>query len=304
LHVDALLDAVDLLLEGRRDGSLDVGGARADERRRDLHHRRDDFGVLRDRQPLHRHEAEHHHDDGQHHRHDGPVDEETGHAYRSPAAGAGSGSPLPSGDGGAGLAFTTMPSRSRCRPATTTRSLPSSPPSTTQRLPTRVPTVTVLKVTLLSPPTTATLYRFCSSCTARCGTSNAPFFVSMTKRARPYCPGRTSPPGFGNRNCTVSVPVVASTARSMASSLPFCGRTVPSARTRSIGIASPPRSLRSCAAMRASRRYSASARPARKRIGSISDTVVSRVLSPRPTRLPAFTSVVPTSPSRGEITVA
>ena len=91
----------------------------------------------------------------------------------------------------------------------------------------------------------------------------------MTKRARPYCPGRTRPPGFGNRNCTVSVPVVASTARSTTSSLPFCGRTVPSARMRSMGIGSPPRSLRSCSATRARRRYSASARPARKRIGSI-----------------------------------
>ena len=47
------------------------------------------------------------------------------------------------------------------------------------------------------------------------------------------------------------------------------------------------------------RRYSASLIPARNRIGSTSETVVSSVLSPRPTRLPALTFVVPTIPSRG-----
>mgnify|MGYP003694771275 CR=1 FL=1 len=50
LHVDAFFDAVDLLLERRRDRRLDVGGAGADEGRRDLDHRRHDLGILRDRQ--------------------------------------------------------------------------------------------------------------------------------------------------------------------------------------------------------------------------------------------------------------
>jgi hypothetical protein len=39
----------------------------------------------------------------------------------------------------------------------------------------------------------------------------------------------------------------------------------------------------------------------RKMIGSIDDTVVRSVLSPRPTRLPAFTCVVPTNPLIGEV---
>ena len=51
----------------------------------------------------------------------------------------------------------------------------------------------------------------------------------------------------------------------------------------------------------ASRRYSASLSPARKRIGSTWEIVVSSVLSPRPTRLPAFTSVVPTIPLIGAL---
>ena len=69
-----------------------------------------------------------------------------------------------------------------------------------------------------------------------------------------------------------------------------------------MGIFSPLRSARISSARRAMRRYSASLIPARKRIGSTVDTVVSSVLSPRPTRLPAFTSVVPIRPSTGETT--
>ena len=127
------------------------------------------------------------------------------------------GRPAVAGGGGAGFGVTTVPSRTRCRPSTITFSLPVRPLSITHRLSTRGPTVTVLNATLLSLPTTATLYRFCSCCTARCGTSMAPSLVSTTNCARPYWPGRSRPPGFGNRNCRLSVPVVASTARSTAS---------------------------------------------------------------------------------------
>ena len=58
LHVDAVLDTVDLLLERRRHRGLDVGRAGADEGGGHLDHRRDDLGVLRDRQARHRHETE------------------------------------------------------------------------------------------------------------------------------------------------------------------------------------------------------------------------------------------------------
>jgi hypothetical protein len=71
------LDAVDLLLERGGHRRLDVGGAGADEGGRHLDHRRDDVGILGDRQPFHRDDAEHHDDDRHHHRDDGTVDEET-----------------------------------------------------------------------------------------------------------------------------------------------------------------------------------------------------------------------------------
>ena len=78
---------------------------------------------------------------------------------------------------------------------------------------------------------------------------------------------------------------------------PFWSCTVPSARISEIS-AFPARSPPSCTRF-AIRRYSASLIPARKRIGSTFETVVSSVLSLRPTRLPALTFVVPTIPSRG-----
>ena len=53
----------------------------------------------------------------------------------------------------------------------------------------RGPILTVLNATLLSLPTTATLYRFCISCTARCGTSIAFGFCSRTKLRAPVLAG-------------------------------------------------------------------------------------------------------------------
>ena len=54
---------------------------------------------------------------------------------------------------------------------------------------------------------------------------------------------------------------------------------------------------------RAILRYSASARPARKKIGLMTEMVTSSVFSPRPTRFPAFTFVVPTRPAIGALMV-
>src|SRR5262249_28783803 len=195
-------DAVDLLLERRRHRCFDVGGARADERRRHLDHRRYDVGILGDRQAAHRHHAHHDEDDRQHHRDDRTVDEETGHrAYFAWSAG---GAAVPSA--GSGFVRTSTPSRSACSPSATTRSPGDSPSSTTHSVSTRGPTVTFLKATLLSAPTTATERRFCSSWTARCGTSSAPRFMSSSMRARPYWPGRSTLSGFGNAGFSVRVP--------------------------------------------------------------------------------------------------
>ena len=129
-----------------------------------------------------------------------------------------------------GFGATTAPSRTFCSPSTITRSPAFSPSSMTQRLSTRGPTVTLRNVTLLSAPTTAMLWRFCSSCTARCGISRAPFFVSMSNRTRPNWPGRTSRSGLTNLIWMAIVPVVVSMLRSTVSSRPVCGCTDPSAR--------------------------------------------------------------------------
>ena len=126
--------------------------------------------------------------------------------------------------------------------------------------------------------------------------------ISDSKRARPYWPGRTSRSGLGKVNCTASVPVVGSTARSIGVDAALLGVDGAVGEEQLDGglLAA---ALRAAAPRprRASRRYSASLMPARKRIGSTCETVVSSVLSPRPTRLPAFTCVVPTSPSIGDV---
>ena len=65
-HVEHVLDAVDLLLERRRDGAGDGLGGCAGIGRRDLHRRRDDFRILRDRQDRERAETDQRHEDAEH----------------------------------------------------------------------------------------------------------------------------------------------------------------------------------------------------------------------------------------------
>src|SRR4030095_7348886 len=92
------------------------------------------------------------------------VDEKLGHGYLPASA---TGASPPALIGGAGFALTVAPSFTRCRPSTMTFSPGLRPSSITHRLSTRGPTLTFRNVTLLSLPTTAMLYRFCSSWTAR-----------------------------------------------------------------------------------------------------------------------------------------
>ena len=76
LHVEHVLDAVDLLLDRQRDRVGHDTGARPGVAGRDLHGGRGDLGVLRDRQPEHRDHAEDDGQDGDDVRQDGPFDEE------------------------------------------------------------------------------------------------------------------------------------------------------------------------------------------------------------------------------------
>ena len=116
LHVDHLLDAVDLLLDRRGDGRLDRDGIRAGVGGLDLDDRRDDVRVLRDRQAADHDDAADHGDDRDHDRDDRAVDEEAGHRLvpglfrRSPIS-----------------TFTSIPLRTFCSPSTITRSPGSSP---------------------------------------------------------------------------------------------------------------------------------------------------------------------------------
>ena len=80
-HVEHVVDAVDLLLERRRDGLADHLGRGAGIARGDLDGRRGDLGVLRDRQRDVGGEADQDDQDRADRREDRPVDEEMGEAH-------------------------------------------------------------------------------------------------------------------------------------------------------------------------------------------------------------------------------
>ena len=82
-HVDHVLDAVDLLLERRRHRARHRLGGGAGIGRGDLHRRRHDLRILRDRQDVERPEPDQRQEDGKHCREDRPVDEAVGHGARS-----------------------------------------------------------------------------------------------------------------------------------------------------------------------------------------------------------------------------
>ncbi len=107
-----------------------------------------------------------------------------------------------------------------------------------RRSPTLSPGEMVRSVTTLSAPTTSTLLVPWISWTARWGTRMAFSATSAAARTRPNWPGRRSPSGFGNSAMIERVPVFRSTARSAMTTVPLCGKTLPSARISS--SAAPP----------------------------------------------------------------
>jgi len=76
LHVDHAFHAVHLLLDRQRHGVDHRAGARTRVARRDLHGRRHDFGILRDRQREQGDAADHQHQDRQDVGENRPLDEE------------------------------------------------------------------------------------------------------------------------------------------------------------------------------------------------------------------------------------
>src|SRR5262249_41226412 len=112
-----------------------------------------------DGQTQERHRADENGDDGDDHRDDWTTDEEFRHGVpqRSLAGAAG----LLAAGAGAGAAAArrgspTVPSLTRCRPATITLSPPSRPLCTTRTPSAAGPSSTVRRATFLSGPTTAT----------------------------------------------------------------------------------------------------------------------------------------------------
>ena len=79
LHVEQLVHAVDLGLDGRGDGFHDRFRRGAAIGRGDLNHRRADRRILGDGQPLEGDQADDHRQDGNDHRDDGAANEEVSH---------------------------------------------------------------------------------------------------------------------------------------------------------------------------------------------------------------------------------
>ena len=80
-HVDHVLDAVDLLLEGSNDRGGDHVRARSGILAADPHHRRRDLRILGNRQPPDGHRPDDDEDDRNDRGEDRPVDEEVGEAH-------------------------------------------------------------------------------------------------------------------------------------------------------------------------------------------------------------------------------
>src|SRR6516165_1052905 len=110
VHVEHILDAVDLLFEWRGDGAGDGLGGCAGIGRRDLHRRREDFRILSDRKDRERAQTKRRHKDAEHGGEARAIDKEMGQAH-----GADSDLALVSGRGVMDRAYLWRNFRPRCR---------------------------------------------------------------------------------------------------------------------------------------------------------------------------------------------
>ncbi len=134
LHVEHLVDAIDLILDRQRD-RVDHGlGARAGIARRHLDGRRDDVGILRDRQAIERDRADDDQHDRQHVGEDGMLDEKLRDHRRL--------SRYWTASRDVAFGVTVMPGETRQSSPTTIRSLRAKPLVATCRLPTVSPSCT------------------------------------------------------------------------------------------------------------------------------------------------------------------
>ncbi len=79
VHVNAVVDTVDLLLDGCSNGLYQCARVGSRVGRLHLHLGRNDVGILRGWQRQHRHATQDHRQDGDHDRHDRPADKELRH---------------------------------------------------------------------------------------------------------------------------------------------------------------------------------------------------------------------------------
>src|SRR5262249_26861762 len=155
-----VLDAVDLLLERRRDRARDGLRRCARVDRRDLDGRRHDLRILRDRQDDERTEAHQGHENAQHGREDRPVDKEMRQAHSAnsprtrvqllPSSGVALYLIVPS------CGVTRPPGMARTIPSMITRSPGARPERMTRKPPRRSPVSTGLGTTVPSPATVMT----------------------------------------------------------------------------------------------------------------------------------------------------
>jgi hypothetical protein len=162
LHVEHVVHAVDLLLDGRGHRLLDHLGAGARVGGGDLDVGRGELRILLDGQLEQGGDPDQHDQDRDHHGHDGPADEELAMAYS--AAGARRAACGLQGGGDRRVVLQLLDALHHHLFAGL------RPSVITIRLPTRGPGVTLRNSAVRSARTTKTEWMACSSFTARCGT--------------------------------------------------------------------------------------------------------------------------------------
>ena len=160
--------------------------------------------------------------------------------------------------------------------------------------------------TLPSAPTTITLSPCEVRVTACCGSTMPSLTCACSMRTRTYMPGSSRPPGLGSSARKVIWPEVASTVRSLNSSLPIWPYSLPSSSTTRTLAACAPGARASLPLSSALRRRSTSVVDWVKftYIGFTCCTTASGVASPWPTSAPSVTSERPMRPAMGELTDA
>src|SRR3984893_14476448 len=211
-----VLDAVDGLLERRRDGARDDFGRSAWVGGRDLYGWRDDVRILGYRQECCRGKSEHHDEDTDDRGESRVVNEKMRefHDPTEPGFGLGVSSI------GSACGDTAAPVRAVGMPRTITRSDVVRPERMTRRPSRRSPIWTSFGVTTLFDATVRTMWSDWSGSTEASGTSKVSAGGATSPRTRANPPGVRRPSASGTVARAWIVPLVRSRVLSMKSSVP------------------------------------------------------------------------------------